>query len=71
MQRKRNTFYHQSTNFFLCLWNECCDQGLVYADNMSITPLLFYFAPEAEIGSKLWKIQGLHFLILKAHNDYS
>ena len=34
------------------------DQGLVYADNTSITPLLFYFAPEAEIGSELWKIQG-------------
>ena len=29
------------------------DQGLVYADNMSITPLLFYFAPEAEIGSEV------------------
>ena len=65
------TFIINQTKNFFCLWNECCDQGLVYADNMSITPLLFYFAPEAEIGSELWKIQGLHFLILKAHNDYS
>ena len=62
------TFIINQTKKFFCLWNECCDQGLVYADNMSITPLLFYFAPETEIGSEIWKIQG-SFALFNSKNS--
>ena len=56
MQRKRNTFIINQPIFSFAYEMSVVttDQGLVYADNMSITPLLFYFAPQQlKIGSRL------------------